>query len=82
MDKLINQPEFRQWIETSLARRENVLAVSNQGTILHYSMGGTDLIVKTAMGRGLVRLLRQLPREIVCAVGKIETEPRRLVRQV
>jgi predicted Ser/Thr protein kinase len=59
MDKLINQPEFRQWIETSLARRENVLAVSNQGTILHYSMGGTDLIVKTAMGRGLVRLLRQ-----------------------
>ena len=59
MDKLINQPEFRQWIETSLARRENVLAVSNQGTILHYSVGGTDLIVKTAMGRGLVRLLRQ-----------------------
>lgn len=59
MDKLINQPKFRQWIETSLARRENVLAVSNQGTILHYSMGGTDLIVKTAMGRGLVRLLRQ-----------------------
>ena len=58
MEKLINQPEFRQWIETSLARRENVLAVSNQGTILHYSADGTDLIVKTAMGRGLVRLLR------------------------
>ena len=58
MEKLINPPEFRQWIETSLARGENVLAVSNQGTILHYASDGTDLIVKTAMGRGLVRLLR------------------------
>ena len=58
MKALINKPEFRQWIETSLETGDNVLAVSNQGTILHYRAGGVDLIVKTAMGRGLVRLLR------------------------
>jgi serine/threonine protein kinase len=59
MKKLINQPEFREWIERSLARRENILAVSNQGTILHYQEGGPGLIVKTAMGRGLVRKARE-----------------------
>lgn len=59
MKKLINQPGFRQWIENSLERGENVLAVSNQGTILHYRKDGVELIVKSAMGRGLVRLLRQ-----------------------
>ena len=58
MKSLINRPEFRQWIEESLDKNENVLAVSNQGTILHYQDDGLDLIVKTAMGRGLVRLLR------------------------
>ena len=59
MKSLINRPEFRQWIESSLDRQENVLAVSNQGTILHYREDGLDLIVKTAMGRGAVRALRQ-----------------------
>ena len=59
MKKLINQPEFREWIERSLAQRENILAVSNQGTILHYQHDGLDLIVKTAMGRGLVRKARE-----------------------
>jgi len=58
MKKLINQPEFREWIERSLAQGENILAVSNQGTILHYQNDGLDLIVKTAMGRGLVRKAR------------------------
>lgn len=58
MKKLINQPEFRQWIEESLERGENVLAVSNQGTILLYRKDGIELIVKTAMGRGPVRLMR------------------------
>ena len=58
MKSLINRPEFRQWIEESLDKNENVLAVSNQGTILHYQDEGLDLIVKTAMGRGLVRMLR------------------------
>ena len=59
MKKLINQPEFREWIETSLARRENILAISNQGTILHYRHEGLELIVKTAMGKGLTRKVRQ-----------------------
>jgi len=59
MKKLINQPEFRQWIERSLQQREHILAVSNQGTILHYQREGLDLIVKTAMGRGLARKARE-----------------------
>ena len=59
MKKLINQPEFKEWIERSLAQRENILAVSNQGTILHYQNDGLDLIVKTAMGRGLARKARE-----------------------
>lgn len=59
MKKLINQPGFKQWIERSLERRENILAVSNQGTILHYTRDGVDLIVKSAMGRGIVRKVRE-----------------------
>ncbi len=59
MNIRINQPAFRQWIEDSLAGGENILAVSNQGTILHYRGNGEDLIVKTAMGRGPIRALRQ-----------------------
>jgi len=59
MKKLINQPEFKQWIERSLDAQENILAVSNQGTILHYRHGELDLIVKTAMGRGLLLKVRQ-----------------------
>lgn len=58
MKKLINQSEFRKWIEESLERGENVLAISNQGTILLYRKDGVELIVKTAMGRGPVRLMR------------------------
>jgi len=59
MNKLINQPAFRQWIDHSLAHHENVLAVSNQGTVLHYQLEGQDLVVKTAMGKGLVRSARK-----------------------
>lgn len=59
MKKLINQPEFKEWIERSLAQRENILAISNQGTILHYHNDGLDLIVKTAMGGGLLRKTRE-----------------------
>ena len=59
MKKLINQPEFRQWIQHSLDRRENVLAVSNQGTLLHYQQDDNDLVVKSAMGEGLVLRFRK-----------------------
>lgn len=59
MKKLIKLPDFRQWIEHSLQQQENILAVSNQGTVLHYRGNGLDLVVKTAMGRGLVLKVRQ-----------------------
>jgi predicted Ser/Thr protein kinase len=59
MEQTIGQPALRQWIEGSLARQENVLAVSNQGTLLHYRDGGLDLVIKAAMGSGLVRRLRE-----------------------
>lgn len=59
MKKLINQPAFREWIENSLTRQDNVLAVSNQGTILHYQQDETDLVVKAAMGKGLLRRFRE-----------------------
>jgi predicted Ser/Thr protein kinase len=59
MIQLINQPGFRQWIEHSLASQENILAVSNQGTLLHFRGDGLDLIIKAAMGKGLVRKARE-----------------------
>jgi serine/threonine protein kinase len=59
MKHLINQLEFRQWIQQSLRLQKNILAVSNQGTVLHYQRDGLDLIVKTAMGSGLVLRARQ-----------------------
>jgi predicted Ser/Thr protein kinase len=59
MKELIRQRQFRQWIEDSLGAGENILAVSNQGTILFYQEEGRRLIVKTAMGRGLLLKARQ-----------------------
>lgn len=59
MKKLINQPTFREWIEHSLGRQDNILAISNQGTLLRYQQDGFDLVVKAAMGRGLLRKIRE-----------------------
>ena len=59
MQELISQPQFVQWIERSLEQRENILAVSNQGTVLRYRAEGFDLVVKAAMGPGLLRAARQ-----------------------
>ena len=65
------QPErLRSWIEHSLSSGENVLATSNQGTILLYEGGLCEdglpspdgkraLIVKTAMGRGILLKARR-----------------------
>lgn len=55
----MRQADFAAWIEDSLARRENILAVSNQGTLLRCREQGRDLVVKAAMGRGPIRALRQ-----------------------
>ena len=47
------------WAENSLATGENVLATSNQGTILLYRNVGVEFVVKAAMGTGAVRKARQ-----------------------
>jgi predicted Ser/Thr protein kinase len=59
MNIRIKQPALLAWIEDSLRDGENVLAVSNQGTILHYRADDEEFVVKAAMGRGLLRALRQ-----------------------
>ena len=59
MTQLITQGEFRTWIEHSLETQQNILAVSNQGTVLRYREDGVDLVIKTAMGKGLVLRARQ-----------------------
>ena len=59
MDQRIDNAAFLAWVEGSLERRENILAVSNQGTLLRYRADGLDLVVKAAMGRGLLRALRE-----------------------
>ncbi|MEJ8567237.1 protein kinase domain-containing protein [Elongatibacter sediminis] len=51
--------ELRSWIGHSLCHGEHVLARSNQGTILLYQQGPRPLIVKTAMGRGVVLRARR-----------------------
>ena len=51
--------ELRSWVGQSLCRGENVLARSNQGTILLFDKGARPLIVKTAMGRGVVLKARR-----------------------
>jgi len=47
-----------EWAEHCLATGENVLATSNQGTILLYHEAGDRLVVKAAMGKGAVRRAR------------------------
>ncbi len=59
MTKPYTDQKLTSWVEHSLATRENVLAVSNQGTILLFEEGGEKRIVKTAMGSGLVLRARQ-----------------------
>jgi RIO-like serine/threonine protein kinase len=51
--------KLSEWAEHSLATGENVLATSNQGTILLYREGGDSLVVKTAMGGRAMRRARQ-----------------------
>lgn len=43
-----------EWAQDSLQKGENILARSNQGTILLYREGGQEFVVKTAMGKGAV----------------------------
>jgi predicted Ser/Thr protein kinase len=48
-----------QWIESSLDSKSNILATSNQGIVLLFEGDGLKLVVKSAMGRGPVRQVRQ-----------------------
>jgi len=48
-----------QWVESSLAQQQNILATSNQGTVLHFRDAGVEFLVKTAMGTGAVRAARE-----------------------
>lgn len=59
MQALINQPDFVRWVRRSLEQGENVLATSNQGTVLHFRGDGAELLVKCPMGEGLVLRARQ-----------------------
>lgn len=59
MKERLNIEQLRPWIEHSMASRENVLATSNQGTILLYRHEGQEVIIKTAMGRGVALKIRR-----------------------
>jgi predicted Ser/Thr protein kinase len=58
-NELPAEEHLRDWIRESLAKRQNILATSNQGTILLYRQDGRSLIIKTAMGRGPLLWLRR-----------------------
>jgi predicted Ser/Thr protein kinase len=55
--------DLQAWIEFSLASGTNILATSNQGTVLLFEGDGLKLVIKTAMGRGPLRRARQATLE-------------------
>lgn len=55
--------ELLRWIETSLASGKNILATSNQGTVLLFEGDGLKFVIKSAMGRGAIRKARQATLE-------------------
>ena len=68
MNKTSHKPlaipdDLQQWIESSLQAERNILATSNQGTVLLYEDNGIKLVIKSAMGRGAVRKARQATLE-------------------
>lgn len=54
---------LEDWIESSLASGSNILATSNQGTVLLFEGDGLKLVIKSAMGSGAVRRARQATLE-------------------
>ena len=60
-------PKFiPQWADGCLERGENILATSNQGTILLFQEAGMEFVIKTAMGTGPARRARQATLEREC----------------
>ena len=49
--------------ESSFAAGDNILATSNQGTVLLFEGDGMKLVIKAAMGRGAIRKARQATLE-------------------
>jgi len=56
-----------EWAENSLETGENILATSNQGTILLLQDGNVEFVIKTAMGSGAARHARQTTLIRECA---------------
>ena len=52
-----------QWADQSLQEGSNILATSNQGTVLRFQEDGHDLVLKTAMGSGAVLRARRATLE-------------------
>jgi predicted Ser/Thr protein kinase len=73
MDNSMHKPEPKPgpvipddllgWIESSLESGKNILATSNQGTVLLFEGDGLKLVIKSAMGRGAIRKARQATLE-------------------
>lgn len=55
--------DLLKWIEASLSSGQNILATSNQGTVLLFEGDGLKLVIKSAMGRGAIRRARQATLE-------------------
>jgi tRNA A-37 threonylcarbamoyl transferase component Bud32 len=51
--------ELVRWADEQLESGKNILATSNQGTVLHYRDEDHDLVLKSAMGRGAALRTRQ-----------------------
>lgn len=51
------------WAEASLAGDRNILARSNQGTVLLFREAGMEFVIKTVMGRGTVLHARRATLE-------------------
>lgn len=52
-------PDLSTWVVASLESDNNILATSNQGTLLLYQQSGLECVIKTAMGTGTLRRARQ-----------------------
>ena len=59
MSELHIPQHLPDWAENSLEKGENILARSNQGTILLYRGEGAEFVLKTATGTGAIRKARQ-----------------------
>ncbi len=55
--------DLHAWIRASLASASNILATSNQGIVLLFEGDGLKLVIKSAMGKGMVRRARQATLE-------------------